>query len=86
MVLSQHLLLAIEGPLVPLQGLVILALLIDHQGHVVDGDESGRVVLSQRLLTAIGACWYHSRALSYSPCLLNTEAMLRMVARVEGCC
>ena len=53
MVLSQCLHFAVEGPLVPFECLVILPLLIEHHGHVVDGAESGRVVLSQRLLRAI---------------------------------
>jgi hypothetical protein len=50
MVLSQRLLRPIEGPLVPHQGLVVLALVLQHQGHVVDSGESVRMVLSQCLL------------------------------------
>jgi len=52
-VFSQSLLLAIEGPLVPLQGLVALALLIEYRGHSVNGGECGRVFFSQRLLSSI---------------------------------
>jgi len=42
----------IEGPLVPLECLGVLALVIEYVGHVVNGGESVNVVLPMGLLTA----------------------------------
>jgi hypothetical protein len=52
-VLSECVLTAIEGSLVPFKCLAILPLVEDNQAHVVDGAESGRVVLSECVFKAI---------------------------------